>query len=103
MPLARSYQACFLYSEEESAADIDYIDYGNSEHVNKSRLCTEFPEEFQQYPIMALKCQLSGIRPVGSSTDMLLLFSSPLYIDEMRISFKYNFKNRTVVMLCKQK
>ncbi|XP_022342357.2 uncharacterized protein LOC111136061 isoform X2 [Crassostrea virginica] len=54
-----------MKSEEESAADIDYIDYGNSEHVNKSRLCTEFPEEFQQYPIMALKCQLSGIRPIA--------------------------------------
>ena len=74
MPLVRSYQACFLYSEEESAADIDYIDYGNSEHVNKSRLCTEFPEEFQQYPIMALKCQLSGIRPVGTSTDIVIAF-----------------------------
>ncbi|XP_062602204.1 uncharacterized protein LOC134263848 isoform X2 [Saccostrea cucullata] len=52
-------------NSEESGVDVVYIDYGHSEHVDKSRLCTDFPEEFAQYPVMALKCQLAGIKPIA--------------------------------------
>lgn len=52
--------------------DVVYIDYGSSEHVDKSRLCIDFPEEFLQYPAMALKCQLSGIRPVSPRVRNLI-------------------------------
>ncbi|XP_061178327.1 uncharacterized protein LOC133186962 [Saccostrea echinata] len=52
-------------NSEESGVDVVYIDYGHSEHVGKSRLCTDFPEEFGQYPSMAIKCQLAGIKPIA--------------------------------------
>ncbi|XP_052102159.1 uncharacterized protein LOC127735819 [Mytilus californianus] len=50
---------------ENNSADVFYIDYGETENVKDSRICIELLEEFQSFPLQALRCCLAGIRPIA--------------------------------------
>lgn len=49
---------------DESQIKVFFVDYGNTEVVDRSNIRT-LPDEFKTLPCLALKCTLAGIRPKG--------------------------------------
>lgn len=52
---------------QDSAVDIFYIDYGNSELAQVSMLCSGLTDAFTAYPPQAVRCSLAGVKPLVKS------------------------------------
>lgn len=50
--------------DSDKSVDILYVDYGNTELSTLEKICLIFPPEFKTMPPQAVRCSLSGVRPV---------------------------------------
>ena len=61
------YRAQVTDVKSDSQVEVYFVDYGNSEVVNKSELKV-LTEEFMEFPAQAFLCSLSRIEPVSGDT-----------------------------------
>uniref|UniRef100_A0AAU7J8D4 Tudor domain-containing protein Tdr4 n=1 Tax=Locusta migratoria TaxID=7004 RepID=A0AAU7J8D4_LOCMI len=62
----RARAVSLKYGAKEPAAEVHYIDFGNTETVPFSRL-RSLPDDIKSVPVLCAQCSLFGIAPVGGS------------------------------------
>ncbi|KAG8430349.1 hypothetical protein GDO86_017941, partial [Hymenochirus boettgeri] len=60
------YRATVLNRDSQDSALVGYVDYGNVEHLQISRL-RPIPASMLEFPLQAIHCKLAGVRPLDKT------------------------------------
>ncbi|XP_017264535.1 tudor domain-containing 6 [Kryptolebias marmoratus] len=88
----------------ETQVTVFFVDYGNTEVVDKSNIKT-LPPEFKKLPQLALKCSLAGVRPKDGkwSQSALDFFIQAVTNKELNVHVKAKNSDSYVVQLTDSK
>ncbi|XP_075468070.1 tudor domain-containing protein 1 isoform X2 [Ascaphus truei] len=62
------YRAMVMEVAQNGSVNVCFLDYGNTEEVSVDKLCL-IPPRFLELPFQAIRCKLSGVKPVHEKWD----------------------------------